>query len=612
MEKIDFSKIKLVVFDLDNTLWNGLLSEDNVSLFPDTVDSLKRLVDNGIVLSICSKNDFNQAKSILESFGLWDFFVFPSIDWSPKGQRIKSMLLSMGLRDENTLFVDDQIENCKEVSFYNPLIKTSNLPIELFKQISIVFPDNKKKDAEHLKLRQYKELEKREINRMVFKTNEEFLLDSKIELMIHSKDKNDFNRIFEMIHKTNQLNFTKLRCTKEELEYDLNNSYDWSTIFVKDRYSNYGLIGFYLMDTETHLKHFLFSCRTIGMGVEQFIFEHLGFPDINIAEPVSNKIQRKTGLSSWITLVDKFSDKDVFHQRKTRKTSILMKGPCDLSVISGYLSDGGSQIDVEFTFQDKKGRSVEHQNSIINICTFNKFPKSITNSIIDNCPFGHEELEHTKLFSKQYDVVVLSSLTDFTIPCYRNKLNDFFYSCGQYGVPLTEESTWDNYINGKVYTGGFEITKKQLNYFKEEFEYAGVDVQLIYANLMYIRAKLDKKTILILTLGSDIPFTKEENPVYKDSASKHKELHDLLVKKPIEGVYLVDVNPIIAKLGQSAFTNNINHFCKQVYINMAEQIDNIIKQNNLKSFTIKKNRNNFFARISRFLRRLSNRRKNHE
>ena len=606
MEKIDFTKVKLIIFDLDNTIWDGLLSEDKITLFPQAIDVLRLLVDNGIVLSICSKNDFEKAKNALESFGLWGLFVFPSIDWTPKGQRVKSTLLSMGLRDENTIFVDDQIENCKEVLFYNPRIKTSNVIEDFFTQVLTFFSNKTKKDAKHLKLKQYRELEKRETNRVTFKSNQDFLFDSKIELMIHKKDKNDIDRIFEMIHKTNQLNFTKLRLSREELKDDFKNSSNWGTIFVKDKYSDYGLVGFYLLDANNRLKHFLFSCRTIGMGVEQFVYEYLGFPDIKIIEPVSNNLQTKKDLSPWISLVTTFSSQKSNLDIKSKKTKILMKGPCDLSVISGYLSSGGAQIDVEFTFQDKKGRSVEHQNSIVNICTFETLGKSEADRIVNNCPFGHENLKKTKIFTNQYDVVILSSLTDFTIPCYKNKRDGYFYSCGQNGIPLTDDLSAEQYIDGSAYTGGFEITQKQLTFFKEEFEYVGVDTQLIYDNLKFIRERMDKRTVLILTLGSNVPFENETNPVYKDTARKHKELYDLLFSKPIDGMYLVDVNPIINKLGQSAFTNNINHFCKQVYINMAEQIDNIIKQNNLKSFKIKKNRSDFFAKINRFFKKSFN------
>ena len=79
--------LKLVVWDLDETLWRGTLSEGEVELDRRTREIVRELNRRGIVNSICSKNDSAAARERLEQYGLWDEFVFPSIDWSPKGAR---------------------------------------------------------------------------------------------------------------------------------------------------------------------------------------------------------------------------------------------------------------------------------------------------------------------------------------------------------------------------------------------------------------------------------------------------------------------------------------------------------------------------------------------
>lgn len=55
---IDFSKIKLIIWDLDETFWKGILSEGPISPIKENLSLLQTLTDHGIVNSICSKNDY--------------------------------------------------------------------------------------------------------------------------------------------------------------------------------------------------------------------------------------------------------------------------------------------------------------------------------------------------------------------------------------------------------------------------------------------------------------------------------------------------------------------------------------------------------------------------
>lgn len=86
--KIDLDKIKLIIWDLDDTFWKGTLSESKVSPEPQNIELVRKLTQRGVVNSICSKNDF---KAVEKEFSkkiynkLFEYFVFSSIDWSPKG-----------------------------------------------------------------------------------------------------------------------------------------------------------------------------------------------------------------------------------------------------------------------------------------------------------------------------------------------------------------------------------------------------------------------------------------------------------------------------------------------------------------------------------------------
>ena len=88
-------QIKLVIWDLDETLWQGTLAEgDTPMLFPRRAEIIRLLNQRGVVNAICSKNDPAQARATLEGMGLWEEFVFPHIAFSPKGDNAPTMLPS--------------------------------------------------------------------------------------------------------------------------------------------------------------------------------------------------------------------------------------------------------------------------------------------------------------------------------------------------------------------------------------------------------------------------------------------------------------------------------------------------------------------------------------
>lgn len=80
-------KIKLVIWDLDETFWKGTLSEGEITPIANNIELVKLLSYHGIINSISSKNDFEKAKAKQTELGVWDYFVFPVINWNPKGEK---------------------------------------------------------------------------------------------------------------------------------------------------------------------------------------------------------------------------------------------------------------------------------------------------------------------------------------------------------------------------------------------------------------------------------------------------------------------------------------------------------------------------------------------
>ena len=216
LSEIDLKSIKLIIWDLDNTLWTGVLSEGDVAIDDKAVSFLKETSRRGIVNSICSKNNYGEVESKLTEFGLWDLFVFPSVDWSPKRERLFGIISDMGLRPTNVLFLDDEPYNLAAASSYDDSLKCSSIDDSISvlsdQMASIPIDDSYKR------LRQYKDLQKKNTAKRSFKSDQDFLESSGICVRI-GKDCNDHkDRIFELINRTNQLNFTKIRLNSEQVD----------------------------------------------------------------------------------------------------------------------------------------------------------------------------------------------------------------------------------------------------------------------------------------------------------------------------------------------------------------------------------------------------------
>ncbi len=272
--------LKLVIWDLDETLWKGTLSEGEVALDPLAGEIVRTLNRRGIVSSICSKNDPDRARERLTAEQLWDEFVFPSISWTPKGPRIAQIVEDLQLRPVNVLFIDDNFSNLQEALHFVPELQIAEPDIlsELLAQ-----PQAKGKDDSGLtRLAQYKVLERKAADRRIASAgNEEFLRSCDIRVQLEDDCAEQAPRLLDLVNRSNQLNFTKSRITPEQLEQMLADS-DRETRFVRahDRYGDYGICGFYSLK-DGHLTDFVFSCRILHMGIEQWVYERLGRPQLD-------------------------------------------------------------------------------------------------------------------------------------------------------------------------------------------------------------------------------------------------------------------------------------------------------------------------------------------
>ena len=241
---MDFSNIKIIIWDLDDTFWKGTLSEGGITPIAENIKLVKNSSVHGVINSICSKNDKEITMSKLSELGIDDYFVFPSIDWTPKGQRIKEMLKNMGLRPANTLFIDDNIQNLNEAKHYleELMISTPEIINELIAYYSSI-PES---DKNLKRLNQYKLLERKSKAKDEFSTNEEFLYNCNLRVEMNEDCLEQLDRIAELVQRSNQLNYTKRRDGKEDIKKIITDSnIRTGVVKVKDKFGDYGMVGFY-------------------------------------------------------------------------------------------------------------------------------------------------------------------------------------------------------------------------------------------------------------------------------------------------------------------------------------------------------------------------------
>lgn len=548
------SKVKLVIWDLDETFWRGTLSEGQVEGIGQNIDIVHKLIDRGIMCSIVSKNDYSEVEKKLKEWGLWDYFIFPHISWMPKGEQVKHLLKQCSLRPENTLFIDDNVSNLREVEFYNPKIM-----VELPDILKNNFLDNEyltgKNDIEHSRLKQYKVLEKRNEVKLTYSSNEDFLRDSNIAITIIEDCITNLNRIVELIERTNQLNFTKIRLTEQEVQNLLSDkNYSCACISVKDKFGDYGITGFYALKNN-RLCHFVFSCRTIGFGIENYLYRKLGYPEINVINPVSIKLDRE-----FAQRVDWIHEESIYGgdvNNLSKKESFLMIAGCDLEQACAYLN---SRFEIHKEFNTVvEGREIRTSDTsqLLNMVNLSESEKDL---LCKNLPFFEKGISFdSEIFSGKYKTIVISVVDDFIRGIWRNK--ELGYEIG-YGGYYDQEAFLSR------------LNENEKNFLFDHFEFIGRERADVFENnLEQIIGLISLDTHIILINGIDIDVSEW---IGEDRVNRNREMNaivDSVVKKH-ENVDLLDMRTIVTS--KDSLPNKDNrHFARNIYFKMATELVNM-------------------------------------
>ncbi|AUB43288.1 putative enzyme involved in methoxymalonyl-ACP biosynthesis (plasmid) [Nostoc flagelliforme CCNUN1] len=281
-DKQEFKKtIKCVVWDLDNTIWHGVLLEnDQVFLQNNVIDVIKSLDSRGILQSIASRNEHNQAMLKLEEFGLHEYFIYPQINWNSKASSIQRIAQSINIGMDAIAFIDDQPFELEEVNFSLPdvlCINTANFGQLL--NMPEMNPRFITKDSKDRRLMYLSDIKRNQVEEKFVGSKEEFLTTLKMRFTISSAKEEDLQRAEELTVRTNQLNTTGYTYSYEELNhFRQSDKHKLLIASLDDKYGSYGKIGLALIecqDTTWTIKLLLMSCRVMSRGVGTIMLNHI-------------------------------------------------------------------------------------------------------------------------------------------------------------------------------------------------------------------------------------------------------------------------------------------------------------------------------------------------
>ena len=277
-------KVKCLVWDLDNTLWDGILIEtedaDTLQLNSGVLDVLKELDQRGILLSIASKNDFEQAWPVIERLGLSEYFLYPKIHWNTKSSSMYQIAKELNIGVDSLALIDDSVfernqvkSECESVRVYDITELTNLLHYAEFDvPITDVSKNRRMMYKAEERRTQARNVEKDDVITFLRKCN------IQVECFVPQTDE-EILRCYELIARTNQLNLSGVKYTEEEFhEVLLKPRHKNIAVSCKDDFGSYGIVGYmqYRVDNDQIIfSEYAMSCRVAGKYIESAIFIYL-------------------------------------------------------------------------------------------------------------------------------------------------------------------------------------------------------------------------------------------------------------------------------------------------------------------------------------------------
>jgi FkbH-like protein len=287
---------KLVVVDLDDTLWGGIIGDDGIEgirlgghdpigeAFADLQEALLALRRRGVLLAIASKNDEQVALEAIRShpemrLGEHDFVAW-RIDWNDKAANIASLTEELNLGLQSVVFLDDNPAERARVAEELPEVLVPELPRDKTRYAQIVrsltcFDTTAVNTEDRARTELYAAERQRTAEQATAASLDDWLASLKLAVTVEPLDERNLARIVQLLNKTNQMNLTTRRLTGPELEAWVagGDRALWG-LRVEDRFGDSGLTGIVSVDCEgtvARIVDLVLSCRVFGRQIERLM-----------------------------------------------------------------------------------------------------------------------------------------------------------------------------------------------------------------------------------------------------------------------------------------------------------------------------------------------------
>ena len=285
---------RVLVLDLDNTIWGGVIGEDGLegikldNDYPGNVyikiqEAIKALQDRGIVLAVCSKND---KENVLKVFRNHESMVLVENDivawrtnWITKVENIRSLSKELSLGLPSFSFLDDSPYERDAISSELPDVNTITWPKDISELPSILLEHPmlqsvKATDSDKVRTEQYHARKKIKNLKESSDTHEQYLSELRMKITLMDQSENPSERVLQLIEKTNQFNTTTYRHKKDDLLNIVSNGATIYSVSLEDKYSEKETVGVLILaprDNQIIIETFILSCRVLGRDIENSI-----------------------------------------------------------------------------------------------------------------------------------------------------------------------------------------------------------------------------------------------------------------------------------------------------------------------------------------------------
>lgn len=268
-------KVKCVAWDLDGTLWDGIIGEDGpdgVDPRPEALDLVRRLDDRGIIQTIASKNDFDRAWPKIEELGLSEHFLYPAIHWGPKSGSIRKIAVELNINVDTFAFIDDSAFERAEVARALPQVRVYDAA-RIDGLSALPEFDVPVTEVSRTRRQSYlAEARRRMIVDSWEGDNDDFLRSCKMVMRIGRPSADQVPRCLELLQRSNQFNLSAIRYSDSEFQALLEDKQVECFAFdLTDSFGTYGVVGFAAVRRGADgpvLVDFVMSCRAARKRVE--------------------------------------------------------------------------------------------------------------------------------------------------------------------------------------------------------------------------------------------------------------------------------------------------------------------------------------------------------